>query len=407
MKYLSLYNFNSPINVLLMKICVVGTGYVGMSLSVILARKFRVYALDLSKEKVEQINKKISPINEPALQKYLETKNLDLEATTDINLAYENCDFVVIATPTNFDERTGSFDTTSVENVISDILSISPNSNIVIKSTVPLGFTESMKNKFNYENIFFSPEFLRESHALNDNLYPSRIVIGDETQKAIDFGEMLIQCSERDIKDVNFIKMKSIEAEAVKLFSNTYLAMRVAFFNELDTFAEAQTLSAKKIIDGVSSDIRIGNYYNNPSFGYGGYCLPKDTKQLMDNFKDIPNNLISAVVEANKTRKNFIINSILERKPNIVGVYRLVMKQGSDNFRESAILDILDGLKRFKIDLILFEPFINDSKFNNIEVVNNLNEFISKSDLIIANRRSSDLDHVIDKVYSRDLFQEN
>ncbi len=390
-----------------MKICVVGTGYVGMSLSVLLARKFSVYALDLSKEKVDLINNKISPINEPDLQKYLETKNLDLKATNDINLAYKNCDFVIIATPTNYDERSGTFDTTSVENVISDVIRINPNANIIIKSTVPLGFTNSMQNKFNYENIFFSPEFLRESRALHDNLYPSRIVIGDNTQKAIEFGEILIQCSERDNNDINFIKMKSIEAEAVKLFSNTYLAMRVAFFNELDTFAETQSLSSKKIIEGVCSDTRIGEYYNNPSFGYGGYCLPKDTKQLMDNFKNIPNNLISAVVEANITRKNFIIDSILQKKPNTVGVYRLIMKQGSDNFRESAILDILKGLKTFKINLILFEPFIDDKKFNGIQVVNNLKEFISNSDLIIANRRSIDLEHVSDKVYSRDIFQEN
>ena len=390
-----------------MKICVVGTGYVGISLAVLLAQKYEVVALDISKDRVESINKKKSPIKDTELEDFLKNKSLNLKSTINKNEAYENADYIIIATPTNYDSATGSFDTSTVEGVILDCIEINPKALIVIKSTIPLGFTDNMRNKFDKADIIFSPEFLRESKALYDNLYPSRIVIGGESKRAVKFGEMLLECSFYSKKDVQVIIMESKEAEAVKLFSNTFLAMRISFFNELDSFAEIKKLSSEKIIEGVSTDPRIGNYYNNPSFGYGGYCLPKDTKQLLDNFNKIPNNIIKAIVEANKTRKDFIINSILNKYPDTVGIYRLIMKEGSDNFRESAILDILNNLKRKKIKVILFEPFVKENYFNDIEVVSNIRNFIARSDLIIANRLSDDLKHVLNKVYSRDIFGEN
>ena len=390
-----------------MKICVVGTGYVGLSLSVLLSQKHQITALDISDEKIKLIKNKKSPIKDLELEDYLQNKSLKLNATLNKDEAYSNADYVIIATPTNYDVKTGSFDTSSVEQVISDCIAINPEALIIIKSTIPLGFTDSMRQKFQKRDIIFSPEFLRESNALYDNLYPSRIVIGDDSKKALEFGKILINCSLKSENEVQLLCMDSKEAEAVKLFSNTFLAMRISFFNELDSFAEIQDLSSEKIIEGVSADQRIGNYYNNPSFGYGGYCLPKDTKQLLDNFNKIPNNIIKAVVESNKTRKKFIVNSILNKFPGTVGVYRLIMKEGSDNFRESAVLDIIEELRRRKIKIILYEPLIAEKQFKEIEVIRNISDFISKSDLVIANRLSSDLMHVKNKVYSRDIFQKN
>ncbi len=390
-----------------MKICVVGTGYVGLSLSALLSQKYHVIALDISKEKVDLINQGISPINDDELISYLNDKSLDLKATINNKEAYENADYIIVATPTNYDTEIGSFDTSNVEIVISDCIKLNPNSTIIIKSTVPLGFTDKMRRKYRKREIIFSPEFLRESKALYDNLYPSRIVVGDTTTKAIKFGEMLLACSKKSKSEKLLFNMSSKEAEAVKLFSNTFLAMRVAFFNELDSFSEINNISTEKIIDGVSSDPRIGNYYNNPSFGYGGYCLPKDTKQLLANFGEIPNNIIKAVVESNDTRKDFIVESIIKKKPKTVGVYRLIMKKGSDNYRESAVLDIVEKLLREKIEIIIYEPFIDEIKFKQIDIVSNLSDFISRSDLIVANRISSELKLVSNKVYSRDLFREN
>ncbi len=389
-----------------MKICVVGTGYVGLSLAVLLAQKYDVVALDISKDRVECINNKISPIKDNELTDYLKNKNLNLKSTVNKQEAYAEAEYIIIATPTNYDLTSGNFDTSSVEGVISDCIEFNSNASIIIKSTIPLGFTDYLREKFNNLDIIFSPEFLRETKALYDNLYPSRIVIGGESKKATMFGEMLQECSLNLKNCTQLIKMSPKEAEAVKLFSNTFLAMRISFFNELDSFAEIHKLSSDKIINGVSADPRIGNYYNNPSFGYGGYCLPKDTKQLLETFNNIPNNIIKAVVDSNRTRKDFIINSILNRKPGTVGVYRLIMKEGSDNFRESAVIDILDNLKK-KINIIIYEPFVSENSFNNIEVVSNLKNFIDRSDLIIANRLSSDLNHVSNKVYSRDIFKEN
>ncbi len=387
-----------------MKISVVGAGYVGLSLAVLIAQKYDVIALDISKQKVEMINKGVSPIRDLKLIEYLQNKKLKLKATSDKKIAYRNADYIIISTPTNYDIDTGSFDTSSVEEVIADCIKLSKKAAIVIKSTIPLGFTDKMRNKFETNNIFFSPEFLRESNALYDNLYPSRIVIGDNSEKSIKFGEILLDCAKAERKTIPLINMKSKEAEAVKLFSNTFLAMRISFFNELDSFNEIQKLSSEKVIAGISSDPRIGNYYNNPSFGYGGYCLPKDTKQLLDNFQKIPNKLIKAVVEANQTRKDFIVNSIVNKSPKTVGVYRLIMKEGSDNFRESAVLDIIKKLKNKKIKIILFEPYLDKDRFDDIVVYKDLKKFIEKSDLIIANRLSDDLEHVKDKVYSRDIF---
>lgn len=390
-----------------MKICVVGTGYVGLSLAVLLSQKYEVVALDILKERVKLINNKKSPIKDIDIEDYLQNKSLNLKATLDKKEAYSNSEYVIIATPTNYDIEKGSFDTSAVEEVISDCLKINSESLIVIKSTIPLGFTDNLRKKFQKKDIIFSPEFLRESKSLHDNLFPSRIVIGDNTEKSLNFGKMLLDCSLKSEKEVQLLNMESREAEAVKLFSNTFLAMRISFFNELDSFAEIHNLSSEKIIDGVSADPRIGNYYNNPSFGYGGYCLPKDTKQLLDNFSGIPNKIIKAVVEANETRKEFIVKSILNKSPKTVGIYRLIMKDGSDNFRQSAVIDILDKLKNKKINIVLYEPFIESKSFNGIKVISNLSDFIYVSDLIIANRITEDLANVEHKVYSRDVFHEN
>ena len=390
-----------------MKICIVGCGYVGLSLAVLISQKYEVIALDVSEEKIKKINKRISPVHDLELIEYLQNKKLNLKATSDKEIAYRSADYVIIATPTNYDPKSGSFDTSTVEEVIADSIKFNKEATLVIKSTIPLGFTDQMRNKFDTNSIFFSPEFLRESKALHDNLYPSRIVIGDNSEKSIKFGTILLECAKADRKNVSLLIMSSKEAEAVKLFSNTFLAMRISFFNELDSFNEIQNLSSERVIAGVSSDPRIGNYYNNPSFGYGGYCLPKDTKQLLGNFKKIPNKLIKAVVEANQTRKDFIVNSIVNKSPKTVGVYRLIMKEGSDNFRESAVLDILQKLKNKKINIILYEPYLEKKMLDNILVYKDLKKFIEKSDLIIANRLSDELKHVRNKVYSRDLFNEN
>ena len=390
-----------------MKFCIVGTGYVGLSLALLISQKYEVVALDVSEKKVELINNKISPIRDNEIQDYLKNKSLNLHATTDKIKAYSNAKYVIIATPTNFDLISGAFDTTSVENVISDCLTIERKASIVIKSTIPLGFTDQMRKIYKTKKIFFSPEFLRETKALYDNFYPSRIVVGDDSEDAKQFAEVLMDCSKIGRDKLKLLIMGSKEAEAVKLFSNTFLAMRISFFNELDSFAEIHKISTESIIKGVSADKRIGDYYNNPSFGYGGYCLPKDTKQLLDSFKNVPNKVIKAVVESNITRKNFIINSIIEKIPKNVGVYRLIMKDGSDNFRESAVLDIVKILQERQIKIFLYEPLMSNNFLDNVEIVENLNKFISISDLIIANRISKDLDHVMNKVYTRDIFNEN
>ena len=392
-----------------MRISVVGTGYVGLSIATLLSEYHQVISLDISKQRVDSINKKISPIRDHDIDRYFNEKKLNLSATINKVEAYTGSEFIVIATPTNYDHDTGNFDTSTVEQVLSEILSINKETTIIIKSTVPLGFTIKMRKYFKYNNIFFSPEFLRESRALYDNLYPSRIVIGDFSENSKKFANTLIKCSNKNSESVQVIYMSPSEAEAVKLFSNTFLAMRISFFNELDSFSEIHELDSKKIIEGVCSDSRIGNYYNNPSFGYGGYCLPKDTKQLLGNFNDVPNNIIKAVVESNKTRKIFIANTILSKKPKTIGIYRLIMKNGSDNFRESAIIDIIDEIKKIesKIKIFIYEPFLRGYKFKDNYVISDLQKFISDSDIIIANRISEELKDVKDKVYSRDIFNEN
>ena len=390
-----------------MKICVVGAGYVGFSLAVLLSQKHEVVTLDISEEKIHLINQKQTPFENKELQDFLEKKDLNLKGTLDKQEAYSNANYIIVSTPTNYDMQTGSFNTLSVSHAIADSVSFNPSAMVIIKSTVPIGFTDSMKIKFKKNDIIFSPEFLRESKALYDNLYPSRIVVGSYSDKAIKFGKMLIDCSSKSESQIKLFNMESKEAEAVKLFSNTYLAARISFFNELDIFSETNNLSSKKIIEGVSSDPRIGNYYNNPSFGYGGYCLPKDTKQLLDNFKNIPNDIINAVVKSNNTRKEFIVKSILNKNPKSVGIYRLIMKQGSDNYRESAVLDVIKKLISKKIEIFIYEPLINDKFFNEIEVIPDIAQFFKRSDLIIANRLSKELDQVEDKVYSRDIFQVN
>ena len=382
-------------------------GYVGLSLSILLSQKYKVVALDTDSDKIDLINKNKSPIHDYEIENFLSDKDLDLDATTEKKHAYKNSKYVIIAVPTNYDASSDSFDTTIVERVIADTLTYNSSCNIVIKSTIPLGFTERMKIHFKKNEIFFSPEFLREGKALYDNLYPSRIVVGDTTKEAIKFSKILAECSYLPKEKIKIHSMKSSEAEAVKLFSNTHLAMRISFFNELDTFAEAYNFSAKKIISAVCDDARIGNYYNNPSFGYGGYCLPKDTKQLLANYQNIPTNLIKAVIDSNQTRKSFIANSIIKKKPKSVGIYRLAMKTDSDNFRESAVLDLIKILKKERIKIYLYEPLLSQNIIKDISLINNLEEFKAKSDLIVANRLSEDLKNVDGKVYTRDLFQEN
>lgn len=384
-----------------MNITIAGSGYVGLSNAVLLSQKYKVTAIDIDESKVNNINQRISPIQDTEIELFFAEHELNLTATIDKQEAYQDADYVIIATPTNYDEENNSFDTSTVEYVINDVLEINPSATIIIKSTIPVGFTESLKERLGVDNIIFSPEFLREGKALYDNLYPSRIIVGENSERAQKFADMLVSCAKKD--DINIILINNTEAEAIKLFANTYLALRVAYFNELDTYASVHGLDTRQILQGVCLDPRVGDFYNNPSFGYGGYCLPKDTQQLLANYKDVPQNLIQAVVSSNKTRKDFIANDILERKPKVVGVYRLIMKAGSDNFRASAIIDIIDIIKEQGIDLVIYEPVMDEKTFLGSNIIKDLNEFKASSDVIIANRLTPELEDSLEKVYTRDL----
>ncbi len=391
-----------------MTFTIVGLGYVGLSLSILLSTKHEVLAVDINQKKIDLVNQKISPFKDREIQEYLKDQKLNLRATNNQLECYEKSNYIIICTPTNYNSIKGSFDTNSVENTIKEIRAINRDALIIIKSTIPYGFTNKMRSKFKCDNIIFSPEFLRESRALHDNLYPARIVVGDNTNEAKNFGKILADCAVKNSEEIPILFMKSSEAEAVKLFSNTYLAMRISFFNELDSFAEVNDLSSKKLITGISHDPRIGDYYNNPSFGYGGYCLPKDTKQLLDSFDNIPNKIIKAVVDSNKTRKEFVVKSILKQNPKKVGVYRLIMKNESDNFRESAVLDIINSLLENNLEVIVYEPFYKSGiALVDVNIENNFEKFASESDIIIANRMAKELDDFKEKVYSRDVFLEN
>jgi len=386
-----------------MNITLVGIGYVGLSLAVLLAQQNDVIAFDVDKNKVDAVNNRVSPITDIEIEEYFKSKQLNLQATTDNNMAYENAEYIIVAVPTNYDPARNYFDTSIVDKIIIDITKANPNAIIVIKSTVPVGYTEEAKKKFDTNNIIFSPEFLREGKALYDNLYPARIIIGEKSERAKIFGDMLLQVAEK--QEVPILYTGSTEAEAVKLFANTFLALRVSFFNELDTYAEMRGLDTAQIIEGVCYDPRIGSTYNNPSFGYGGYCLPKDTKQLHANFYNVPNNLIGAIVDANRTRKDHIAEQILALNPKVVGIYRLTMKVGSDNFRQSSVQGVMKRLKAKGIEVVVYEPGLDEDLFFNSRVVHDLNEFFTISDIIVANRFSEELDAVNDKVYTRDIFK--